>query len=141
GAQQSHRLIGRKSFYNPPCAAGRRLSGTVVSGKQTVNRPLKIDVHIHLAGNGCCNSGIWLSKKCQHRYTYRALRRLQKITKQQEETTIDRDWAERISKIVGESTVDYGVVLGFDGVFSDKNGAWNENLSQMMIPPQWVFKV
>jgi len=101
----------------------------------------KIDVHIHLAGNGCCGSGIWLSKTFQKRYTYRLLKLVQRITPEQEATSVDSDWVERISKLVGESQMDYGVVLGFDGVYDTEHGAWIEKKSQLLIPPAWVFTV
>lgn len=104
----------------------------------TTARP-KVDMHIHLAGVGCCDSGCWSSTSFQKRYTFQFIRFLQKITSKQMSTTIDQDWAERISNLVQGSEIDYGVVLGFDGVYCD--GHMDERRSQMVIPPNWVFKV
>lgn len=99
----------------------------------------KVDIHIHLAGVGCCDSGCWSSPGFRSRYTFQLIRLLQRIGRKQMETTIDQDWAERISDLVSGSDADYGVVLGFDGVYCD--GHFDENRSQMVIPPSWVFKV
>lgn len=99
----------------------------------------KVDIHIHLAGVGCCDSGCWSSPNFRKRYTFRLIRLLQNITSKQMSTTVDQDWAERISGLVAGSEVDFGVVLGFDGVYCD--GHIDEQRSQMIIPPSWVFKV
>lgn len=99
----------------------------------------KVDIHIHLAGVGCCDSGCWTSPKFRQRYTFRLIRFLHKITERQMSSTVDQDWAERISQLVAESEMDFGVVLGFDGVYCD--GHFDERRSQMVIPPSWVFKV
>ncbi len=102
---------------------------------------MKIDSHIHLAGTGCCNSGCWVSPKFRKRYTFRLLRLVHGISARQMETTIDRDWPEMISKLIAESEVDYGVALGFDGVFDPSTGAESRGKSQMIVPPEWVFRV
>ncbi len=101
----------------------------------------KIDVHMHLAGTGCCNSGCWVSPTFRQRYTFRLLKMIHRISAHQMETTIDQDWVANISKLVAESTVDYGVVLGFDGVYEKNDGSLNHSHSQMIIPAEWVFKV
>lgn len=100
-----------------------------------------IDVHMHLAGTGCCNSGCWISPSFRQRYTFRLLKMIHQISNHQLETTIDQDWVENISKLVKESSIDYGVVLGFDGVYEKKEGNLDTNQSQMIIPAEWVFKV
>jgi predicted TIM-barrel fold metal-dependent hydrolase len=66
---------------------------------------------------------------------------IHRISAHQMETTIDQDWVANISKLVAESTVDYGVVLGFDGVYEKNDGSLNHSHSQMIIPAEWVFKV
>ena len=102
-----------------------------------VRTKVKIDTHIHLVGNGCCDSGIWLSERFKKRPTYLAIRKLTKISKQQEKHSIDEDWARKISQMLEESSVDYGVILGFDGVYHE--GQLNYKDSQLIIPPEWVL--
>lgn len=100
-----------------------------------------IDVHMHLAGTGCCNSGCWISPRFRSRYTFRLLKMLHRISNHQMETTIDQDWATKISNLVAQSSIDYGVVLGFDGVYQRGDGSFSNDLSQMVIPAEWVFSV
>jgi uncharacterized protein len=99
----------------------------------------KIDIHIHLAGTGCNCSGCWVNSEFRRRYTFRLLRFMHKISSRQLETSIDTDWGEMVSALVTESSVDYGVVLGFDGAISPATGNIDPLLSQMIIPPSWVF--
>lgn len=100
-----------------------------------------IDVHMHLAGTGCCGSGCWVSPDFRQRYTFQLLKIIHRISKHQLETTIDNDWAKNISDLVQASELDYGVVLGFDGVYSRNNGNFSDEHSQMVIPAEWVFRV
>lgn len=106
-----------------------------------VMRFSKIDVHMHLAGTGCCASGCWVSPSFEKRFSFRALKFLQGISEKQLHTSIDGDWAQRIAELIAQSEVDYGVVLGFDGVYHHKDGYHDEAKSQMIIPPEWVFRV
>lgn len=101
----------------------------------------KIDVHMHLAGTGCCQSGCWVSPNFEKRLSFRALKLLQGISNRQLRSTIDVDWAKRISDLVTQSELDFGVVLGFDGVYHHQDGHHDEPRSQMIIPPEWVFRV
>jgi len=96
---------------------------------------------MHLAGTGCCDSGCWVSPTFRQRYTFRLLKMIHRISNHQMETTIDQDWVANISNLVKESSIDFGVVLGFDGVYGKKDGAIDRNHSQMIIPADWVFKV
>ena len=101
----------------------------------------KIDIHIHLTGSGCCDSGCWLAPKFQKRLTFRAIRILQGMTQDVMEKDLDEIWAQKISDLIRESQLDYGVVLGFDQVFNHENGQPCPSHTQMYVPPEWVFKV
>lgn len=105
------------------------------------SKPLKIDVHIHLAGTGCCDSGVRLSAGFRKRYTFQLLKIIHGITNKQMDTTIDQDWAERIHRYVQDSQLDYGVVLGFDGAYDHHSGHEVTDELQMHIPSSWVFAV
>jgi uncharacterized protein len=100
----------------------------------------RFDVHAHLAGNGASGSGCWLSPKFQERWTFRALRIVNGISRALMEGHVDDVWAAKLAGMVEESGVDYAVALGFDGVY-DARGALDEARSQMVIPPEWVFEV
>lgn len=105
-----------------------------------MNTP-RIDVHMHLAGTGCCQSGCWVSPSFKTRHTFRLLKWLHHITDEQMRTTVDRDWAQRIATLVGSSQVTHGVALGFDGVYDHVHGHFDGARSQLIVPPEWVFKV
>lgn len=97
------------------------------------------DMHVHLAGNGASGSGCWLSPAFQERWTFRALRLLNGISGALMEGEVDDAWAAKLSRLVDGSGLDYAVALGFDGVY-DARGVLDEQLSQMVIPPAWVFE-
>ena len=102
---------------------------------------MKIDVHMHLAGTGCCSSGCWVSPSFRKRSTFRLLKLMHGITEHAMATTVDADWAARIARLIRESEVDRGVVLGFDGVYDHAKGDFDERQSQLVVPPEWVFSV
>src|SRR3954469_3218129 len=103
------------------------------------HRPLKIDVHTHLAGVGTEGSGCWTSPALAKRLAFRILRRLHGITEEHLATSFDQDWAARLADRVRASELDHAVALGFDGVY-DARGRLDEALSQSIIPPSWVFE-
>jgi len=102
---------------------------------------MNIDVHIHIVGTGCCNSGIWLAPNFRRRYTFKALRWLLGISKESLTSTADLDWVKRISAMVADSPIDFGVVLGFDGFYDWQDGHRHDQHSQLVVPAEWVFKV
>lgn len=102
----------------------------------------RIDVHMHLAGTGCCNSGAWIAPKLRQRYTIKLLQWLHHISNYDMEHNFDCDWAAYLSKQVAEcASIDYGVAFGFDGAYDFESGALNQKYSQMLIPVDWVFDV
>lgn len=98
------------------------------------------DIHIHLAGNGCDCSGCWTHPKLLKRASFRFLKFLHGISEQELTEHIDENWAKKASELVAQSSVDFGVALGFDGAY-DQNGQFDPRFSQMLIPPSWVFSV
>lgn len=100
----------------------------------------RFDVHVHLAGTGCQESGCWISPTFRSRYTFRLLRLLYGISRERMAISADQDWAAMVAELVGASGLDYAVVLGFDGVYHE-NGELDWERSQMIIPPKWIFQV
>ncbi len=99
----------------------------------------RIDTHLHLTGVGTDDSGCWVSPAFQSRLTFQILRRIHGITTEQMEESADSDWVHLVSEIVDESEIDYAVALGFDGVYR-ADGSLDEERSQMIVPPSWVFR-
>jgi uncharacterized protein len=108
--------------------------------KGSIVMQYKIDTHMHLAGTGCCNSGIELSSWFRSRYTFRVLKFILGINDQQLATDIDETWPKNISSMIATSQVDYGVILGFDQVYSHQTGEAKPKFLQLKIPSQWVFQ-
>ena len=100
---------------------------------------MKIDCHSHLAGVGTQGSGCWTSPNLSRRLAFRILRRMHGVTPEQLERSFDQDWAARLAGSVRASEVDHAVALGFDGVY-DERGELDDGLSQMIVPPAWVFE-
>jgi uncharacterized protein len=100
---------------------------------------VKIDCHTHLAGVGTQGSGCWTSAKLAKRLAFRILRRMHGVTPRHLETSFDQDWAARLAAGIRASEIDHAVALGFDGVY-DARGELDEALSQMIVPPEWVFE-
>lgn len=98
------------------------------------------DIHVHLAGVGTQGSGCWTSDAFRRRPTFLGLRLLYGISGRQMRTSIDQDWPARISSLTASSSIDYSVVLGFDGVY-DHAGSLDRSRSQLIVPDDWVFEV
>ncbi|WP_158999795.1 amidohydrolase family protein [Pigmentibacter ruber] len=100
-----------------------------------------IDFHVHLAGNGCCQSGIILGKKFERRPTFFLLKKMQKITKEQLVTDIDLLWIRRISNFIENSQyISKAVTLCLDSIYNE-NGKELEDYIQMYIPNSWGCEV
>jgi uncharacterized protein len=96
-----------------------------------------IDFHVHLAGSGCCQSGIILSKKFQKKPTFYFLKKSQKITSKQMYTEIDLLWIKRISNLVDESNlISKAVTLCLDAIY-DENGKILPEYIQLYVPNTW----
>lgn len=100
-----------------------------------------IDFHVHLAGNGCCQSGIILGKKFEKRPTFLLLKKLQKITPEQMLTDIDLLWIKRINNLIQSSpTISNAVVLCLDSIYAE-NGSELKEFIQMYIPNKWGIEI
>jgi predicted TIM-barrel fold metal-dependent hydrolase len=100
----------------------------------------RFDVHVHLAGVGTGDSGCWISPAFRRRPTFLGLRFLYRIGSRQLRESVDQDWAEMVSGLVAASDLDFGVALGFDGVY-DEAGELDRQRSQLVVPQEWVFEV
>lgn len=97
----------------------------------------RIDVHVHLAGIGTDDSGCWVSPAFSRRATFRLLQWKYGM-RGDALRTADADWVRGVADRVRDSELTHAVVLGFDGVY-DAAGRLDERLSQMVVPPRWVF--
>ncbi len=99
-----------------------------------------IDIHIHLAGTGCCHSGIWMSPKLRRRYTIKLMQFIHGISEKKLDDDFDVFWLKQIHNLVsGSREIDFAVLLGFDGAFAEKTKTPDWDKSQLIIPCDWVF--
>lgn len=98
----------------------------------------RIDVHIHLAGVGTGGSGCWISPRFRARPAFLGMQFIHGIRTADLRRSIDQDWPAYISALIADSDLDFGVALGFDGVY-DSAGRFDPRRSQLVIPPSWVF--
>jgi hypothetical protein len=96
-----------------------------------------IDFHLHLAGNGCCNSKIILGQKFQKGTVFKALKFLQGITPEQLMTDIDELWLKRICTFL-ESNEHVSEVVGLclDMPHTESGEPILEN-TQLHVPNSW----
>ncbi|HEY0018464.1 MAG TPA: amidohydrolase family protein [Longimicrobium sp.] len=99
--------------------------------------PPKIDMHVHLAGQGTDDSGCWVSPMFTRRMTYKLLRLRHGP---RDAGHADAEWAAELASRVLRSELDHAVALGFDGVY-DRAGRLDPARSQMIVPAPWVFQV
>lgn len=104
-----------------------------------MNRDLRLDIHVHLAGVGTGDSGCWISPRFRRRPSFRVLCRWHGITREQMRASVDQDWVEAVAGRIRESELDRAVVLGFDGAY-DERGRLDIARSQMVVPPSWVLE-
>lgn len=93
----------------------------------------RIDVHVHLAGQGTDGSRCWISPRFRRRPTYLLLRLRHGIPS-------DLGWAAELARRVRGSELTHAVALGFDGVY-DRRGELDRERTQMLVPPAWTLEV
>lgn len=96
-----------------------------------------IDFHVHIAGNGCNQSGIILGKSFQKKPIFYFLRKSQSITQEQMFNDIDTLWIKRISNlIIDAKVIKKAVTLCLDATY-DENGKLILEYIQLYVPNEW----
>ena len=128
------RLSGASRDPRPAARHGALGQGATGSGQ-----PLKIDVHVHLAGVGTQGSGCRVSPGFRKRPVFRYLMWRFGITAEMLSRSVDQEWPALIAARVRGSELDRAAVLGFDGAY-DSAGRLDEARTQLLVPPSWVFE-
>ena len=98
--------------------------------------------HVHLAGNGCCQSGIILGKNLKNPYFFTAKKNTKKRSPQNKCSLISIYYGlKRIANFIENSpSLTKAVPLCLDSVYSEE-GIELINAIQMYIPNTWGHKV
>jgi hypothetical protein len=105
------------------------------SGEQSTGR---IDMHVHMVGNGVAGSGGWLRLTGWHRWLAGFMLRQLGIPASALEGDLEAIYAEHLRKLVHESSMDSVVLLAHERVH-DQDGTPREDLGSMFVPNDVVL--
>jgi hypothetical protein len=104
-------------------------------------RPAKnqrIDMHVHMVGNGVGGSGGWLRLKGWHRWLAGFMLRQLGVPASALEGDLESIYADHLSKLVRDSSMDAVVLLAHERVH-DPDGTPREDLGSMFVPNDVVL--
>jgi predicted TIM-barrel fold metal-dependent hydrolase len=100
--------------------------------------PVRIDMHVHMVGNGVDGSGGWLRLKGWHRALAGFMVRQLGMPARALEGDLEKIYAEHLLKLVRESSLDAIVLLAHERVH-DPDGTVREDLGSMFVPNDVVL--
>jgi predicted TIM-barrel fold metal-dependent hydrolase len=98
----------------------------------------RIDMHVHMVGNGVAGSGGWLRLKGWHRWLAGFMLRQLGVPATALEGDPETIYAEHLGKLVRESSMDAVVLLAHERVH-DPDGTPREDLGSMFVPNDVVL--
>jgi uncharacterized protein len=100
--------------------------------------PVRIDMHVHMVGNGAGGSGAWLRLKGWHRALAGFMFRQLGMPASALEGDLERIYAEHLLRLVRESSLDAVVLLAHEQVH-DLDGTPRDDLGSMFVPNDVVL--
>ena len=100
--------------------------------------PMRIDMHVHMVGNGVGGSGGWLRLKGWHRALAGFMLRQLGMPASALEGDLEKIYVEHLLKLVRESSLDAVVLLAHERVH-DPDGRPREGLGSMFVPNDVVL--
>ena len=101
-------------------------------------RAQRIDMHVHMVGNGVAGSGGWLRLAGWHRWLAGFMLRQLGVPASALEGDLEAIYAEHLGKLVRESSMDAVVLLAHERVH-DPDGTPREDLGSMFVPNDVVL--
>ena len=98
----------------------------------------RIDMHVHMVGNGVAGSGGWLRLKGWHRWLAGFMVRQLGIPASALEDDLESIYADHLAKVVRGSSMDAVVLLAHERVH-DPDGTPREDLGSMFVPNDVVL--
>ena len=100
--------------------------------------PVRIDMHVHMVGNGVGGSGGWLRLKGWHRALVGFMVRQLGMPATALESDLEKIYSEHLLKLVRESSLDTVVLLAHERVH-DPDGTPRPDLGSMFVPNDVVL--
>ena len=100
--------------------------------------PVRIDMHVHMVGNGVGGSGGWLRLKGWHRMLAGFMIRQLGMPASALEGDLEKIYSEHLLKLVRESSLDAVVLLAHERVH-DPDGTPRDDLGSMYVPNDVVL--
>jgi uncharacterized protein len=113
------------------------LMTTSVSGQPRAGR---IDLHVHMVGNGFAGSGGWLRLTGWHRWLAGFMLRQLGVPASALSGDLEAIYAEHLRKLVRESSMDAVVLLAHERVY-DPDGTPRDDLGSMFVPNDVVLEL
>ena len=102
--------------------------------------PVRIDMHVHMVGNGRDGSGGWLRLTGAHRWLARFMLRQLGVPMTALEENLDQIYAEHLLQLVRRSSFDKVVLLAHERVH-DSDGTARDDLGSMFVPNDVVLNL
>ncbi|MES2308919.1 MAG: amidohydrolase family protein [Verrucomicrobiota bacterium] len=101
---------------------------------------MKIDMHVHLVGNGSSGSGCWLRPHGIHKYLYNYMLKQLGLPAGSLERDLDELFLQKLLQDLESSSMDSAAILAMDNVY-DKHGKVLEGQGVFYIPNEHVLKL
>ena len=98
----------------------------------------RIDMHVHMVGNGVAGSGGWLRLKGWHKWLAGFMLRQLGVPASALEGDLESIYADHLAKLVRSSSMDAVVLLAHERVY-DPDGAPRDDLGSMFVPNNVVL--
>ncbi len=110
------------------------------AGQLYGTRPLRIDMHVHMVGNGVAGSGGWLRLSGWHRLLARFMVRQLGFPGRVIDEDLEGIYSDHLLKLVRESSLDALVLLAHERVH-DPDGTPRDDLGSMYVPNDVVLNL
>ncbi|MDQ2659766.1 MAG: amidohydrolase family protein [Verrucomicrobiota bacterium] len=100
--------------------------------------PLRIDMHVHMVGNGLAGSGGWLRLNGKHRWLARFMVKQLGLPAAVLQQDLEGVYVQHLLELVRGSSLDAVVLLAHERVY-DSDGTVREDLGSMYVPNEVVL--
>ena len=101
---------------------------------------MKIDLHVHLVGNGSSGSGAWLRPRGIHAYLYQFMLHQLGLPAGSLKGDLDELFLQKLLSDIKESSLDAAVILAMDDIYNEQ-GTVHENQGVFYVPNDHVLKL
>ncbi len=103
-------------------------------------RPRRIDVHVHMVGNGSSGSGCWFRRRGLTRHLIPFMMRELNLPGDALDGDFDNLYRHRLLQMVQASSLDVAVILAQDNVYHEDGTLWKERGS-FYVPNSYVLQL